>query len=121
MILAGVFERFPKLQVISGHWGEMVPFFLSRLDQALPQKATHLEKTITETYREHVSVTPSGIFDTPQLKFCAEVLGADRILHSVDFPFIPNQGAKAFIENAPVSAADREKIAHGNAERVLKL
>ena len=121
MILAGVFDRFPKLQVISGHWGEMVPFFLSRLDQALPQKATHLEKTITETYRKHVYVTPSGIFDAPQLKFCIDVLGADRIIHSVDFPFIPNQGAKEFIENAPINEADKEKIAYGNAERLLKL
>ena len=120
MILAGVFDRFPKLQVISGHWGEMVPFFLSRLDQALPQKATHLEKTITETYRQHVYVTPSGILDYPQLKFCMDVLGVDRILHSVDFPFIENQGAKEFIENAPISDADKEKIAHGNAEQLLK-
>lgn len=119
MILAGVFDRFPALQVISGHWGEMVPFFLSRLDQALPQKATHLARTITETYRQHVYVTPSGIFDTPQLKFCAEVLGADRILHSVDFPFIPNQGARAFIEDAPIPAEDKAKIAHVNAEQLL--
>ncbi len=121
MILAGVFDRFPKLQVISGHWGEMVPFFLSRLDQALPQKATHLERTITETYRQHVSVTPSGIFDYPQIKFCLEVLGANRIIHSVDFPFIPNHGAKEFIENAPICNASKERIAHGNAETLLKL
>lgn len=121
MILSGVFDRFPKLQVISGHWGEMVPFFLSRLDQALPQKATHLERTITETYRQHVYVTPSGIFDEPQLKFCAEVLGADRIIHSVDFPFIENQGARSFLENASIGAADKELIAHGNAERLLRL
>ncbi len=121
MILAGVFDRFPQLQVISGHWGEMVPFFLSRLDQALPQKATHLERSITETYRQHVYVTPSGIFDNPQLKFCAEVLGTDRIIHSVDFPFIPNQGAKEFIENMSISATDKEKIAHINAEQLMKL
>ena len=121
MILSGVFDRFPKLQVISGHWGEMVPFFLSRLDQALPQKATHLERTITETYRQHVYVTPSGIFDEPQLKFCAEVLGADRIIHSVDFPFIENQGARSFLENASICAEDKELIAHGNAERLLRL
>lgn len=121
MILAGVFDRFPKLQVISGHWGEMVPFFLSRLDQALPQKATRLERTITETYTQNVYVTPSGIFDDPQLKFCVEVLGVDRIIHSVDFPFIANQGAKKFIENAPISEADKEKIAHQNVEKLMKL
>lgn len=121
MILSGAFDRFPKLQVIAGHWGEMVPFFLSRLDQALPQKATSLERTVTETFRQNVYVTPSGIFDYPQLKFCIDELGADRIIHSVDFPFIGNDGAKPFIDNAPISESDKEKIAHLNAERLFKI
>lgn len=121
MILSGAFEKFPKLQLIAGHWGEMVPFFLSRLDQALPQSVTKLNRTITETFRQNVYVTPSGIFDYPQLKFCMEVLGADRIIHSVDFPFISNEGARPFIENAPISDEEKEKIAHGNVEALLKL
>ena len=62
---------------------------------------------------------PSGIFDFPQLQFCLSVLGAERILYSVDFPLVPHDGARAFLENAPISAADREKIAHGNAEKLL--
>lgn len=107
--------------VIAGHWGEMVPFFLSRLDQALPQSVTKLSRTITETFRQNVYVTPSGIFDYPQLKFCVEVLGADRIIHSVDFPFIGNEGAKPFIENAPISEAEKEMIAHSNAEKLFHL
>lgn len=74
-----------------------------KVARVLPQKVTHLEKNIAETYRQHVSVTPSGIFDDPQLKFCMEVLGKDRITCSVDFPFSANQGAKAFIEAAPIS------------------
>lgn len=121
MILAGVFERFPKLQVIAGHWGEMVPFFLSRLDQSMPQTVTELGRTVTETFRQNVYVTPSGIFDYPQLKFCVEVLGADRIIHSVDCPFISNEGAKPFIDNAPISDDDKEKIAHLNAEKLFNL
>lgn len=120
LILSGVFERFPKLQVIAGHWGEMVPFFLSRLDQALPQSVTRLERTITETFRENVYVTPSGIFDYPQLKFCIDVLGADRIIHSVDYPFILNDGALPFIENAPIAQNEKELIAYKNAERLFK-
>ena len=120
-ILAGRFEQFPKLQLIAGHWGEMVPFYLSRLDQSLTQQVTKLERTITDTFRQNVYVTPSGIFDDPQLKFCVEVLGADRIIHAVDCPFISNEGARPFIENAPISEDDKEKIAHGNAERLLKL
>ena len=121
LILSGVFEKFPKLQVIAGHWGEMVPFFLSRLDQALPQSVTKLERTITETFRQNVYVTPSGIFDYPQLKFCMEVIGADRIIHSVDYPFILNDEALPFIENAPISENEKEMIAHRNAEGLFKL
>lgn len=119
MILSGAFERIPKLQLIAGHWGEMVPFFLSRLDQALPQKVTKLQRTITETFKENVYITPSGIFDAPQLQFACQVLGADRIIHSVDFPFISNDGAKSFLENAPISDEDKEKIAHQNAEKLF--
>ncbi len=121
LILSGAFERFPRLQLIAGHWGEMVPFFLSRLDQALPQSVTKLHRSITETFRQNVYVTPSGIFDHPQLRFCMEVLGADRILHSVDFPFIGNEGAVPFLENAPIHQEEKEQIAHRNAEALLKL
>lgn len=120
-ILAGRFEQFPKLQLIAGHWGEMVPFFLSRLDQSMPTMVTKLEKTITEYFKENVYITPSGIFDYPQLKFCVEVVGADRIIHSVDCPFISNEGAKPFIENAPISEEDKEKIAFRNAEKLFGL
>lgn len=120
MILSGAFEKYPHLQLIAGHWGEMVPFFLSRLDQALPQAVTKLSKSITETFRAHVYVTPSGIFDIPQLKFCMDVLGVERILHSVDFPFIGNEGAKPFLDQAPISEEAKAKIAYRNAEALLQ-
>ncbi len=115
MILKGVFEKIPNLKIILGHWGEMVPFFLSRLDQALPKEVTHLSKTITETFKNNFYVTPSGIFDYPQLRFCIDVLGADRIIHSVDFPFIDNSNAQAFIANAKISDEEKRLIAYENA------
>lgn len=121
MILAGIFEKYPALQVISGHWGEFVPFFLSRLDQALPKQVTGLSRTVTETYAQNVYVTPSGIFTYPQLQFITQVLGAERIIHSVDFPLLGNEEACSFITNAPISDTDKEKIAHGNVERLLNL
>lgn len=121
MILAGVFDKFPNLKIISGHWGEMVPFFLARLDEALPREATKLPQTISEYYKEHVYVTPSGMFTLPHFKFTLDTIGVDRILYSVDYPYIGNEGAREFLENAPISQADKEKIAHGNAERLLKL
>lgn len=121
MILSGVFEKYPNLQIISGHWGEMVPFFLDRLDESLPIEATGLSQTISETFKKHIYVTSSGMFSTPQLLFTLQVLGVDNILFSVDYPFVQNAGARAFLENAPLSQDDREKIAHANAERLLKL
>lgn len=120
-ILAGRFDEFPKLQLIAGHWGEMLPFFLSRIDQSMPQSVTKLSRTVTETFKQNVYVTPSGIFDYPQLKFCIEVLGADRIIHSVDCPFIGNEGALPFIENAPISESEKKLIACKNAENLFKL
>lgn len=121
LILSGAFDRWPGLQVITGHWGEMVPFFLDRLDESLPPEATGLSRTISETFREHIYVMPSGMFSVPQLLFTLQVLGADHILFSVDYPFVPNAGARAFLEHAPISEGDREKIAHKNAEQLLRL
>ncbi len=120
-ILAGRFEQFPKLQLIAGHWGEMLPFFLSRIDQSMPPSVTKLRRTATETFKQNVYITPSGIFDYPQLKFCVEVVGANRIIHSVDCPFISNEGAKPFIVNAPISDVEKEQIAYKNAEHLFGL
>lgn len=121
MMLSGKFEKFPNLQVISGHWGEMVPFYLQRMDDAMPQDATGLSRTITETYKTHVYVTPSGMLNLPHFEFIHKVLGADRILYSVDYPYLTLTGAREFLENLPVSEQDKEKIAHKNAEALLRL
>lgn len=99
----------------------MLPFFLSRLDQSLPRAVTGLDRTITETFRENVYVTPSGMFDYPQLRFCLEVLGAGRILHSADCPFLSNEGVRAFVEQAPIPREEKEKIAFRNAEALFGL
>ena len=121
MMLAGVFERHPGLQVISGHWGEMVPFYLQRLDDTIPQEATRLSRSISETYRSHVYVTPSGMLNVPHFEFIHKVMGVDRILYSVDYPYLSNTGARRFLEDAPFSREDREKIAHTNTEGLLRL
>jgi len=121
LILSGAFERFPDLQVISGHWGEMVPFFLQRLDDAIPQKVSGLSRTITETYKSHVWVTPSGLYDLPHFEFVRTVVGVDRIIWSTDYPYNTMDGTRQFIENLPIDDSDKEKIAHGNAEALLRI
>lgn len=121
LILSGVFEQFPNLQVISGHWGEMVPYHLQRLDDVLPSQVTGLSTTITDTYRHHVWVTPSGMFYEPHFQFIRTVIGIDRLIWAVDYPYLSLDGARKFLENLPISEDEAHKIAHGNAERLFNL
>ena len=121
LILSGTFDRFGDLQVISGHWGEMVPFYLQRMDDAMPPEVTGLSGTITETFRTHVHVTPSGMLNLPHFEFIRKVVGIERILFSVDYPYLTNNGARRFLEQLPVSDADRARIGHRNAETLLGL
>ena len=121
MILAGTFEKFPDLQIISGHWGEMVPFCLPRLDAAIPQTVTGLSGSISEIYKRNVYVTPSSMFDLAQFEYCSKVLGIDQIMWSIDYPYSTMNGTQDFLEKLPISMDDREKIAHGNVEKLLGL
>ncbi|WP_410574798.1 amidohydrolase family protein [Amycolatopsis sp. cmx-4-61] len=121
LVLSGVFDRYPELQIILGHWGEMVPFYLDRLDEALPRRVTKLERTIADYVRQNVYLTPSGMFSHAQLRYCVDVLGADRIMHSVDYPFIGNEDAVDFLDKAELPEPVKENIGHRTAERLLKL
>ncbi|QSE84603.1 amidohydrolase family protein [Rhodococcus koreensis] len=119
LVLSGVLDRYPNLQFILGHWGEMIPFYLDRLDEALPQSLTNLDRAISDYVRGNVYITPSGMFSQAQLQFCVETLGVDRILYSVDYPFLGNDGAVAFLEEANLPDEAKHQIAHQNTEKLL--
>jgi predicted TIM-barrel fold metal-dependent hydrolase len=121
LILSGKFEKYPDLRVISGHWGEMVPFYLQRLDDTIPREATGFSRKISEIYKTHVYVTPSGMLNLPHFEFIHKVLGSDRILYAVDYPYLTLTGARRFLEDLPISGEDKEKIAHLNAESLFRL
>ncbi|MEU3509643.1 amidohydrolase family protein [Streptomyces longwoodensis] len=121
LVLSGVFDRYPELQFILGHWGEGVPWYLDRLDEALPPKATGLDRTIGDYVRQNTYYTPSGMFTAPHLRFCTDLLGTDRMIYSVDYPFVANTGSRAFLANSGLSEAAQHDIAHRNAERLLRL
>jgi len=121
LIVAGVFDRLPRLQVVIGHMGEAIPFMLARSGAQLTPDVTGLRKPLADYVRENLWVTTSGFFTLPPLLNALLVLGADRIIFSVDYPFASNDVGRSFLESMQVSQADREKIAHGNAERLLKL
>ena len=121
LIMTGVFDRFPALQVVIGHMGEGLPFSLHRAEVALRPASSHLQRGVAEYFAANFHVTTSGYFTVPPLQLALSVVGADRILFSVDYPFSPLGDGTAFLRAAPIAEADREKIAHGNAERLLGL
>ena len=121
IVCGGVFDRFPKLQFIIGHMGEGLPFFFNRLD-IIPMTTTKLKRPINSYLKENVHYTFSGFnFPPAFLDLFLELGGVDRIMFSADHPYQSMAQAKAFLEQIPVSAADRERIAHGNAEKLLGL
>ena len=85
LILSGALDRHPSLKLLSGHWGEFVAGWLDRLDEAIGW-GTHLDRTVSEYYREHVWATPSGMYSQNQLQFILAEIGAERIIYSEDFP-----------------------------------
>lgn len=121
MILGGVFDRYPKLQVVIGHLGEGIPFMLPRINRRIPIEMTKLARPLGAYLRENVHYTFGGFnFPATFLDLLLEV-GVERIMFSADHPYGSMAEARAFLDHIPVSPADRERIAHGNAERLLKL
>lgn len=118
LILSGVFARFPNLQIIVGHWGEAVLFYLERIDHLAT--IAKLARPISDYVRSNVFITPSGIFSQRYLRWAIGVVGIDRILFSTDYPFVlfPQSGSRRFLEAADLNDVDRGKIAFGNWERL---
>jgi predicted TIM-barrel fold metal-dependent hydrolase len=126
LVLSGVFEQYPRLKIILGHLGESLPFSLWRIDMALSRdrgngRQGNRASAFRDTFRSHFWITTSGNFSTPALLCCVMEMGADRILFSVDYPFVPNPPGVRWMEQVPLGPEDREKILSGNAKRLLKL
>ncbi|HUB46208.1 MAG TPA: amidohydrolase family protein [Acetobacteraceae bacterium] len=122
LVLSGTLDRYPRLQLIIGHMGEGLPAMLDRCDQVFGRApAEVLKRRPSQAIRDQVHVTTSGFFSLPPFEALLHTFGADRIMFSVDYPFSENATGRAFLDSLPVSPVDREKIAHGNADRLLKL
>ena len=119
MVVTGVFDRHPGLRLIIGHCGEMVPFMLARIDAMLRVDGLALKPS--EYFTRNIWVTTSGLFSIPPVMCTIGVLGIDRVLFSVDYPFGSNAAGRALLDVLPVSPDDKAKVAGGNAERVLGL
>jgi 2,3-dihydroxybenzoate decarboxylase len=119
MVLSGVFEAYPNLKIVLGHMGEGLPFLLWRINHALARPGNK-PISFREQFSQHVYITTSGNFSTPALICSMLELGVDRILFSVDWPFVQNEPGTRWLQDLQVSVDDKEKIAGGNARRLLK-
>ncbi|QJD96597.1 amidohydrolase [Mucilaginibacter robiniae] len=121
LIVSGTFDRYPKLQLIIGHMGEMLPVMMARCDVMFKATDAKTSRSVSEVLKQQVYITTSGIFTNPPLQAAIATFGIDRILFSVDYPYSPNEQGKAFMDGLDLNEEDKEKLLHGNADRLLKL
>jgi predicted TIM-barrel fold metal-dependent hydrolase len=123
LIVSGLFDRLPGLQVIIGHMGEGLPYALARSSGILSRAATDLRQPVADYFQTNLHITTSGYFTLPPLRCALDVVGIERLLFSVDYPFSPNTHGQTFLETVPalLGPEDIAKLASGNAERLLRL
>jgi len=129
MIMNGVFDRFPKLQVVAGHAGEGLPYWLWRFDhfQHNYQESNRfphmpkLKRKVSDYVKENIPITTSGMFWEPVLMFCRQVIGIDRLMYSMDYPFQFAAREVKTVDDLPIGDADKKKLYQTNAERIFKL
>ena len=123
ILFAGAFDAHPKLKIILGHLGEGLPFGMHRLNDhsVVAAKRRGLKRAPIDYLRDNLIVTTSGNWYEPAFVCTLMALGADNILFAIDWPYESNTAGMEFLRKLSISDADREKIAHLNAARVLKL
>jgi 2,3-dihydroxybenzoate decarboxylase len=123
IIYGGVFDRHQGARLILGHMGEFLPFMRSRLDSRYRTLSPEspLERMPSAYIGSNLLITTSGVFSPAALTGAVLEIGADAIMFSVDYPYESSHDAVAGLQRTTLSDTDRHKIAHGNAERVLRL
>ena len=126
MMAGGVFDRFPKLKICVGHMGEMVPFFIWRINFMNSRaqtvgRAPKTERSMEEYFRDNFVFTTSGVEDHLTLRYSIARMGLDNVIWAIDYPYQPMEPAVKFIESFDCSDAERHALCHGNAERVFHI
>jgi predicted TIM-barrel fold metal-dependent hydrolase len=130
LILSGLFDKVPRLRIIIGHMGELLPYWTWRIDHRIeregwrnrPETRDRQRKyTVTEYLKSNFYITTSGSFDTAGLEHALKVVGADRILYSVDYPYEDSREANDWFEELSLGEGDKKKIAFDNAAGLLKI
>jgi predicted TIM-barrel fold metal-dependent hydrolase len=123
LMFSGLFDAHPTLKIVLGHLGEGLPFAMHRLHDKTYQAAARrgLRKTPLQYLKDNLVVTTSGNWYEPAFVCTLLALGADNILWAVDWPYEANSVGMDFFQKLSLNDVDKEKIAHRNAERLLRL
>jgi hypothetical protein len=121
MVMAGTLDKHPRLKLIIGHMGEMLPVMLDRIDDVSSLDIGHLQRPISRQIIDQVWITTSGIFTAPPFLAALQTFGIDRIMFSVDYPFAPNESGREFLDRISLAPADMAKLTHENADKLLRL
>lgn len=121
LAVSGTLDKYPKLALIVGHMGEGLPAMLARCEHQFSSDLSHLRRPLARTIVDHVHITTSGFFTVAPFMAALATFGIDRLMFSVDYPYASNDDGRAFLDQLALSRADLAKVAHGNADRLLKL
>lgn len=129
LVVSGVFDRFPKLQIVLGHLGEGLPYWFFRIDfmhQRLSSNNRYanvpkLKRKPSEYLKENFHITTSGMAWQPPLLYAISVMGIDRVLYAMDYPyqFVPEE--VQVTDTLRIGDADKKKLYQSNAERLFSL
>jgi predicted TIM-barrel fold metal-dependent hydrolase len=117
MIISGVFQKYPELKIILGHLGEGIPFLLWRMNHFLSRS----DRPFADVFRNNFYLTTSGNFSDIALDASIAAVGVDRVMFSVDWPFVTNTDGVNWMKQTPLSEVHRAKVLGRNAVSLLKL
>jgi 2,3-dihydroxybenzoate decarboxylase len=123
LIGSGIFDRYPSLQIVIGHMGELLPMFIWRTTN---REITHkrdckANRPIREYFERNINITTSGNCSTPALMCAVMEMSTDRIMFSTDYPYETMKQNSDWFDNIPFSYNDKLKMGRTNAERLFKL
>lgn len=124
LVFSGTFDRYPGARLVLGHMGEALPYHMSRFDsrwEISNRGSMTLERPPSDYFKRNIWVTTSGVCADAPLRCAMEMMGAERVLFSVDYPFERPKEAGEWIEAAPLTDSERRMICKDNAAALLKL
>lgn len=123
MILSGLFDRFPRLQIVLGHMGESIPYNLWRADHQFNRRREQQKSSLlpSEVFARNFYITTSGVEHEPTLRYAVETLGVDRVMWAIDYPYQAMENSVKVMDGIAMAKSDKTKIYGGNAIRLFKI